>query len=174
MELVELRVPLHCDGCERKLRKSLSRMIGVESVDVDHEQQKVTVMGFIEREKVMKKVKRTLKLAEFWPFGHHNIRHNNYHQHHEHKYEKHRRPRIDYWSHNTNYVDAYSHQNNHYNSHDPYVSSSKQTVHGKYGGGNTRSSYDHDYGYEQHYRPPVDDKTTTMFSEENPNACSVM
>ncbi|KAJ7520534.1 hypothetical protein O6H91_19G009900 [Diphasiastrum complanatum] len=84
IKLVELRVPMYCEACEKSVRKALSRMIGVESVDVDMKQQRVTVMGYVDREKVLKKVRRTMKLAEVWPF-----RYQHHHHHHSHNYSKH-------------------------------------------------------------------------------------
>ncbi|RRT66930.1 hypothetical protein B296_00013516 [Ensete ventricosum] len=40
---------------------------GVDSVDVDLELEKVTVTGYVERNKVLKEVRRSGKKAEFWP-----------------------------------------------------------------------------------------------------------
>ncbi|KAJ7566120.1 hypothetical protein O6H91_02G089300 [Diphasiastrum complanatum] len=122
MKVVELQVPMRRQECERKIRRSLSNMIGVESVNVDMRLQKVTVMGYVDQMKVLKKVRGTVKRAEFWP----------------------------------------QQTNNHYIAYSPYTSVS--SLH----------KYDHDYGYEQHYRPVQDDKVTTLFTDENPHACSIM
>ena len=36
-------------------------------MEIDREQQKVTVMGFVNKDKVLNKVRRKGKLAELWP-----------------------------------------------------------------------------------------------------------
>ncbi|KAL8149784.1 protein SODIUM POTASSIUM ROOT DEFECTIVE 1-like [Apium graveolens] len=43
--VVVLRVSLHCRGCEKKMRKHLSRMEGVTSFDIDFAAKKLTVVG---------------------------------------------------------------------------------------------------------------------------------
>ncbi|KAK2976579.1 hypothetical protein RJ640_024200 [Escallonia rubra] len=42
---VVLRVSLHCRGCERKMRKHISRMEGVTSFNIDFAAKKLTVVG---------------------------------------------------------------------------------------------------------------------------------
>lgn len=42
--------------------------IGVDSVEVELEMEKVTVIGYVDRNKVLKAVRRAGKRAEFWPF----------------------------------------------------------------------------------------------------------
>nr|XP_016432471.1 PREDICTED: uncharacterized protein LOC107759109 isoform X2 [Nicotiana tabacum] len=44
-QVVVLRVSLHCKGCERKMRKHISRMQGVTSFNIDFADKKVTVIG---------------------------------------------------------------------------------------------------------------------------------
>ncbi|KAL3536355.1 hypothetical protein ACH5RR_004816 [Cinchona calisaya] len=44
-QVVVLRVSLHCRGCERKMRKHISRMEGVSSFNIDFAAKKVTVVG---------------------------------------------------------------------------------------------------------------------------------
>lgn len=41
---------------------------GVKKVDIDRKQQKVTVTGYVEPNKVLKKVKSTGKKVEIWPY----------------------------------------------------------------------------------------------------------
>lgn len=64
MEVVELRVRLDCSGCERKVRNAVSKLKGVETVDIDMKQGKVTVTGYVEKKKVLKAVRSTGKSAE--------------------------------------------------------------------------------------------------------------
>ncbi|KAG0503568.1 hypothetical protein HPP92_003640 [Vanilla planifolia] len=46
---------------------------GVKSVDVNLKQQKVTVTGYVEPNKVLKKVQSTGKKAEMWPYVPYNL-----------------------------------------------------------------------------------------------------
>lgn len=48
--------------------ESIRSMSGVDSVDVDLEMEKVTVVGYVDRNKVLKVVRRAGKRAEFWPY----------------------------------------------------------------------------------------------------------
>ncbi|KAL5982071.1 hypothetical protein ACLOJK_016140 [Asimina triloba] len=68
VQTVELKVRMDCDGCELKIKKALSSMKGVQSVDIDRKQNKVSVTGYVTANKVMKKVQSTGKKAEPWPY----------------------------------------------------------------------------------------------------------
>ncbi|MFS7957072.1 putative heavy metal-associated domain, HMA, heavy metal-associated domain superfamily [Helianthus anomalus] len=46
-KVVVLRVSLHCRGCEKKMRKHLSKMEGVTSFTIDFMAKKVTVVGSV-------------------------------------------------------------------------------------------------------------------------------
>ncbi|XP_059624321.1 heavy metal-associated isoprenylated plant protein 23-like [Cornus florida] len=70
---VELKVRMDCEGCELKVKKALSSLSGVKSVEINRKQQKVTVIGFVDANKVLKKAKSTGKRAEMWPYVPHNI-----------------------------------------------------------------------------------------------------
>ncbi|RLM65235.1 hypothetical protein C2845_PM16G11670 [Panicum miliaceum] len=62
---IELKVYMHCDACERKVRRTINKVEGVETVEVDREEKRVTVTGDFEPEKVVKKIKKkTGKKAE--------------------------------------------------------------------------------------------------------------
>ena len=67
-QTVELKVRMDCEGCELKVKKAVERMSGVQTVDVNRKMQKVTVTGYVEPNKVLKKVKATGKKAEIWPY----------------------------------------------------------------------------------------------------------
>eukprot|EP01018_Ginkgo_biloba_P019155 Gb_16245 [translate_table: standard] len=73
MQTVELKVRMDCEGCERKVKNSVSSMKGVRSVDVSRKDQKLTVTGYVDPNKVLKKVKGTGKQAEFWPYMPYNL-----------------------------------------------------------------------------------------------------
>ncbi|KAM6567101.1 heavy metal-associated isoprenylated plant protein 21 [Cannabis sativa] len=68
MQTVEIKVKMDCDGCERRVKNAVASMKGVKSVEVNRKQSKVSVNGYVEPIKVLKRIKRTGKAAEFWPY----------------------------------------------------------------------------------------------------------
>ncbi|XP_068310157.1 heavy metal-associated isoprenylated plant protein 45 [Pyrus communis] len=68
MSIVELLVHMDCEGCEKRIRKAISKMEGVDSLEINMDTQKVTVTGYVDQRKVLKVVRRTGRRAEFWPF----------------------------------------------------------------------------------------------------------
>ncbi|KAL1828947.1 hypothetical protein DCAR_0208225 [Daucus carota subsp. sativus] len=73
MQTVDIKVKMDCDGCERRVKNSVSSMKGVKSVDVIRKQSRLTVTGYVEPNKVLKKVQSTGKRAEFWPYVPYNL-----------------------------------------------------------------------------------------------------
>ncbi|WVZ66762.1 hypothetical protein U9M48_015943 [Paspalum notatum var. saurae] len=73
LQTVELKVRMDCEGCELKVRSAISSMKGVESVEINRKQQKVTVVGYVEASKVLKKAQSTGKKAEMWPYVPYNL-----------------------------------------------------------------------------------------------------
>ncbi|KAK2971082.1 hypothetical protein RJ640_022637 [Escallonia rubra] len=74
MQTVEIKVKMDCDGCERRVKNSVRKMKGLKSVDVDRKQSRVTVTGYVDPKKVLKKVRSTgKKRAEFWPYVPYNL-----------------------------------------------------------------------------------------------------
>ncbi|XP_019177537.1 PREDICTED: protein SODIUM POTASSIUM ROOT DEFECTIVE 3-like [Ipomoea nil] len=65
-QVVELRVSIHCKGCEGKVRKHLSRMEGVTSFSIDLYSKKVTVMGDVTPVGVLASLSK-VKNAQLWP-----------------------------------------------------------------------------------------------------------
>ncbi|RHN56404.1 putative heavy metal-associated domain, HMA [Medicago truncatula] len=65
-QYVEMMVPLYSYGCEKKIKKSLSSLKGIYSVNVDHCQQKVTVWGICNKFDVLQTVRSKRKDACFW------------------------------------------------------------------------------------------------------------
>ncbi|XP_051212685.1 heavy metal-associated isoprenylated plant protein 20 [Lolium perenne] len=62
---VDVRVYMHCDACERLVRRTIKKMDGVETVEVDREENKITVTGDFKAHKLLKKIKKkTGKKAE--------------------------------------------------------------------------------------------------------------
>ncbi|XP_065856797.1 heavy metal-associated isoprenylated plant protein 20 [Euphorbia lathyris] len=73
LQTVEIKVKMDCDGCERRVKHAVTNIKGVKSVDVNRKQSKVTVSGYVEPNKVLKKVKSTGKRAELWPYVPYNL-----------------------------------------------------------------------------------------------------
>ncbi|KAK9690749.1 hypothetical protein RND81_09G151800 [Saponaria officinalis] len=68
-QTVEVRVKICCEGCERKVRRAVEGMKGVTEVNIEPKQSKLTVVGYVEPNKVVSRVKfRTGKMAELWPY----------------------------------------------------------------------------------------------------------
>jgi hypothetical protein len=63
---VELYVPICCDKCERKLRKHLDYVDGVEGVSVDQMRQKVVVFGNVNPTHVLHRARKDKPQSEFW------------------------------------------------------------------------------------------------------------
>ncbi|KAI3854441.1 hypothetical protein MKX03_036464 [Papaver bracteatum] len=68
LQTVELQVRMCCTGCERVLFKYnfMKYYPGIDSIEVDLEMEKVTVMGYVDPHKVLKAVRRSGKRPEFW------------------------------------------------------------------------------------------------------------
>ncbi|XP_074270669.1 protein SODIUM POTASSIUM ROOT DEFECTIVE 1-like [Silene latifolia] len=64
-QVVVLRVSLHCRGCERKMKKHLSRMSGVTSFNIDFAAKKVTVVGDVTPLQVLASISK-VKTAKLW------------------------------------------------------------------------------------------------------------
>nr|GMD26645.1 heavy metal-associated isoprenylated plant protein 20-like [Ipomoea batatas] len=123
MQTVDIRVKMDCDGCERRVRNAVSSMKGAKSVDINRKQNRVTVSGYVEPKKVLKKVQSTGKKAELWPYV---------------KYD----------------LVSYPYAPGAYDKKAPsgYVRNVPQAI----------------------IPSPNTERFTSMFSDENPNACSVM
>ncbi|XP_051123920.1 heavy metal-associated isoprenylated plant protein 24-like [Andrographis paniculata] len=65
---VSLKVRMDCPGCAEKVKNVLYSMKGVKSVDIDLKEQKVSVYGFVDAKKVLKKAQSTGKKSEPWPY----------------------------------------------------------------------------------------------------------
>ncbi|KAL1318972.1 hypothetical protein HN51_071256 [Arachis hypogaea] len=69
MQTVEIKVKMDCDGCERRVRNAVTSMKGVKSVEVNREESHVVVSGYVDPNKVLKRVRSTGKVrAKFWPY----------------------------------------------------------------------------------------------------------
>uniref|UniRef100_A0A0D9XWV3 HMA domain-containing protein n=1 Tax=Leersia perrieri TaxID=77586 RepID=A0A0D9XWV3_9ORYZ len=61
-----LKVNIHCDGCQKKVKKILHKIEGVYQTSVDAEQGKVTVSGLVDPATIIKKLNKAGKPAELW------------------------------------------------------------------------------------------------------------
>ncbi|KAL2652239.1 hypothetical protein R1flu_020367 [Riccia fluitans] len=64
--IVELRMPLCCEGCVEKVQRKLKSLKGVASVECSQEKQKVVVRGSASPEDVLKRAKTALPRSTFW------------------------------------------------------------------------------------------------------------
>ncbi|XP_020085384.1 heavy metal-associated isoprenylated plant protein 30 [Ananas comosus] len=65
-QYVEMKVPLYSYGCEKKIKKALSHLRGIHSVDVDYRLEKVTVWGICNRDDVLATIRKKRRGAHFW------------------------------------------------------------------------------------------------------------
>lgn len=63
---IELKVPMCCEKCVRKVKERLLALEGVESVIADQYNQKVTVHGPVDPSRVLNRVKLVKKRSVFW------------------------------------------------------------------------------------------------------------
>ncbi|KAM2496608.1 hypothetical protein COP2_037417 [Malus domestica] len=61
-----LKVHVNCEGCEQKVKKILRKIQGVYSVNVEAEEEKITVIGNVEFATLIRKLARAGKHAEPW------------------------------------------------------------------------------------------------------------
>ncbi|KDP45000.1 hypothetical protein JCGZ_01500 [Jatropha curcas] len=66
LHTVVLKVGMSCQGCVGAVKRVLGKMEGVESYDIDLQEQKVTVKGNVQPEAVLQTVSKTGKKTEFW------------------------------------------------------------------------------------------------------------
>ncbi|XP_049349433.1 heavy metal-associated isoprenylated plant protein 28-like [Solanum verrucosum] len=69
-QYVEMMVPLYSYGCERKINKALSHIKGYIHVNVDFEQQKVTICNKYD---VLATVRSKRKAARLWNSEDNNV-----------------------------------------------------------------------------------------------------
>jgi copper chaperone CopZ len=62
--VMEMRVPLCCDNCEKKVRETLEDMSGVKAVDTDRDSNRVRVTGFVDPVKALRRVRKLKPKSE--------------------------------------------------------------------------------------------------------------
>ncbi|KAG0584292.1 hypothetical protein M758_3G199100 [Ceratodon purpureus] len=63
---IELKVPMCCEKCAKKVKDRLLDLEGVENVVTDQYNQKVTVYGHVDPARVLNRVKLVKKRSAFW------------------------------------------------------------------------------------------------------------
>ncbi|KAJ3685139.1 hypothetical protein LUZ61_014303 [Rhynchospora tenuis] len=148
MTTVEMCVHMDCDGCQSKVRKSLEKIRGVDNIDIDMQSQKVTVTGSIDQKKILKAVRRTGRRAVLWPYPLNTQVQTQllYQQNHP------ALAQTNYMGFNGNPASSYNYYKHGYDD-----------------------SHLH-YGYNNNagHSAVAGERTGDVFSDENPNACSVM
>ncbi|EOA39294.1 hypothetical protein CARUB_v10012305mg [Capsella rubella] len=66
IQTFSLRVNIHCEGCNQKVKKLLQRIEGVCHVKIEAEHQKVTVSGSVDSATLINKLVKAGKHAELW------------------------------------------------------------------------------------------------------------
>ncbi|KAL3812796.1 hypothetical protein ACJIZ3_014064 [Penstemon smallii] len=69
INMVDIKIKIDCEECERKVLRSVEGMKGVTAVEISPKQSKLTVIGYVDPEKVVSLVAQsTGKKAEFWSY----------------------------------------------------------------------------------------------------------
>lgn len=129
----------------------------MDSVDIDMEMQKVTVTGWAEQKKVLKTVRKTGRRAEIWQLPYNpELRNSNYNingggQHMNH-------------GGGAPYITQQAVASSSYNYYKHGYSTSNHGTNSQYHYPTSHSSSGSIFGHQ----------TGAAFSDENPNACSIM
>ncbi|XP_028756677.1 heavy metal-associated isoprenylated plant protein 5-like [Neltuma alba] len=62
-QITEIQLRMDCNGCVQKIKKALSGINGIYDLYIDFPQQKITVIGWADQEKIAKAIKKTRKTA---------------------------------------------------------------------------------------------------------------
>ncbi|KAL5996262.1 hypothetical protein ACLOJK_026336 [Asimina triloba] len=61
--ITEIQVRMDCNGCVQKIKKALHGINGIYDFYIDFPQQKLTIVGWADPEKIIKAIKKTRKIA---------------------------------------------------------------------------------------------------------------
>ncbi|KAG2721362.1 hypothetical protein I3760_02G079400 [Carya illinoinensis] len=61
--VTEIQVRMDCNGCVQKIKKALHGINGIYDFYIDFSQQKLTIIGWADPEKIVKALKKTRKIA---------------------------------------------------------------------------------------------------------------
>ncbi|KAK9118216.1 hypothetical protein Scep_016309 [Stephania cephalantha] len=73
MQTVVIKVKMDCDGCERRVRHAACSVKGAKTVEVSRKESRVSVTGYVDANKVLKKIRSTGKKADMWPYVAYNL-----------------------------------------------------------------------------------------------------
>lgn len=158
----------------------------MDDVDVNMNMQKVTVMGWAEEKKVLKTVRRTGRKAELWPFSYTPEYQHNLNLQYNNNTQQYPSP--------TSLSNYYLNGFNNYDiNNNNYAYDYHQNAFSNYNNNNNDHAYDYDYDddydynyhydydYDQQAQPPYSTtspfeygEARSIFSDENPHACSIM
>ncbi|KAK7285018.1 hypothetical protein RJT34_19774 [Clitoria ternatea] len=192
---VVLKIRLHCDGCVQKIRKIILKSKGVESVNIEEEKDLVTVKGTMEVKEMVpylnEKLRRKVEVVPPKKDDENNKKEKEKEKKKENKEGKEgskkeeSAPKVEvnkmehygyayppppmYWY--PGYApDQSSSSSSSYGADVPHGYSNNQ---GYDYHNNNYVNYQHGYMVDPHYLHP-NHPPPQMFSDENPNACSVM
>ncbi|XP_021769269.1 heavy metal-associated isoprenylated plant protein 45-like isoform X1 [Chenopodium quinoa] len=66
IQMVELKVGLHCDECIKKILKAIKKIEDIETYNIDTRLNKVTVTGNVTEEEVIRVIHKIGKTASSW------------------------------------------------------------------------------------------------------------
>ncbi|KAH7427686.1 hypothetical protein KP509_10G055100 [Ceratopteris richardii] len=66
-KVITVEAFIHCQGCARRIKKTLSKLEGVNTFHVDTDQHKVTVVGCLTEDEVLQSVRKGIKGTGLWP-----------------------------------------------------------------------------------------------------------
>lgn len=128
--------------------------VGVDTVEIDVDRQKVTVTGYVDREEVLKMVKRTGRTTQFWPFPYNGYYGDYY------TYPSQRLEQSDHKIYQAENTFSYSGK---YDFYDDFQNLDNSSVNGYY----PRPA--------QKVQPTtIDENALHLFSDDNAHACTVM
>ncbi|EXC39744.1 hypothetical protein L484_001695 [Morus notabilis] len=61
--VTEIQVRMDCNGCVQKIKKALHGINGIYDLYIDFPQQKLTIIGWADPEKIVKAIRKTRKIA---------------------------------------------------------------------------------------------------------------
>ncbi|KAI4338320.1 hypothetical protein L6164_016660 [Bauhinia variegata] len=61
--ITEIQVRMDCNGCVQKIKKTLNGINGIYDMYIDFPQQKITIIGWADPERIVKAIKKTRKIA---------------------------------------------------------------------------------------------------------------
>ncbi|KAF5737027.1 hypothetical protein HS088_TW14G01183 [Tripterygium wilfordii] len=61
--VTEIQVRMDCNGCVQKIKRALHGINGIYDIYIDFPQQKLTIIGWADPEKILKAIRKTRKIA---------------------------------------------------------------------------------------------------------------